>query len=217
MRFIGAGTREGFEYTLHETFWTVPNVVTVLRFLLVPVFVWLVAVGEYFNAFWVLVALSSTDWVDGYIARRFDQQSTVGEWLDPLADRVSMTLVTLALVVFGVAPLWVVLAVAIPDLILFITFWVLFKGDPRWPSTMLGKIRTACLMIGAPLILLASTEALVETALRPIAELVLAAGCLMHIIASIDYLVQARRKARQLRSRGIRPRDRARWVGEPGV
>ena len=212
MRFVGAGTREGFEYTLHETFWTVPNVVTVVRLLLIPIFMWFVAEGSYLTAFWVLALLSGTDWVDGYIARRFDQLSTVGRWLDPLADRVSMTLVTLTLVVFSVAPLWVVLAVAIPDLILFITFAVLFKGDPHWPSTLLGKIRTACLMLGAPLILLASTPGLVDTMLRTTAELLLAAGCLMHIAASIDYLVKARRKARQLRSRGIRPRDRTRWV-----
>ncbi|OSM44271.1 CDP-alcohol phosphatidyltransferase family protein [Nesterenkonia sp. PF2B19] len=216
MRFIGAGTREGFEYTLHETFWTVPNVVTVVRFLLLPVFVWLVATGSYLGAFWVLAVLSSTDWVDGYIARRFDQLSTVGQWLDPLADRLSLVIVTITLVVFSVAPLWVVLAVVIPDLVLFVHAAVRFSGSPQLTVSVLGKIRTACLLVGAPLILLGRTPQLEGTVLVITAELVLAAGCLMHILASIDYLVKAHRKARQLRSRGIRPRDRAQWARESG-
>ncbi len=130
MRLIGAGAREGFEYTLRDTFWTVPNVVTVCRFLLVPVFILLVAQGQYMAAFWVLAVLGSTDWVDGFIARRFDQMSTVGTWLDPLTDRLSLTIVTLTLVVFDIAPVWVVLAVVIPDAVLFLNAVLLFKG-PR--------------------------------------------------------------------------------------
>ncbi|GAA1172220.1 CDP-alcohol phosphatidyltransferase family protein [Nesterenkonia xinjiangensis] len=216
MRFIGAGTREGFEYTLHETFWTIPNVITVVRFLLLPVFFWLVADGAYLAAFWVLAVLSSTDWVDGYIARRFDQLSVIGQWLDPLADRLSLMIVTITLVVFSVAPLWVVLAVVIPDLVLLLNVVVLFKGSPQLTVSVLGKIRTACLLVGAPLILLARTPQLEDTVLTLTAELVLAAGCLMHIAASIDYLVKAHGKARQLRRRGIRPRDRALWANEAG-
>ncbi len=55
MRLIGAGTQDGFDYTIRETFWTAPNIVTVLRFLLIPVFVLLVAEHQYMAAFWVLV------------------------------------------------------------------------------------------------------------------------------------------------------------------
>ncbi|GAB3187852.1 CDP-alcohol phosphatidyltransferase family protein [Nesterenkonia suensis] len=217
MRFIGAGTREGFEYTLHETFWTVPNVITIVRFLLLPVFVWLVAEGSYMAAFWVLAVLSSTDWVDGYIARRFDQLSVIGQWLDPLADRLSLMIVTFTLVLFQVAPLWVVLAVIIPDMVLLLNALLLFRGSPELKVSVLGKIRTACLLIGAPLILLARTPQLDDAVWVLTAELVLAAGCLMHIAASIDYLVKAHGKARQLRREGIRPRDRARWAEESGA
>lgn len=211
MRLIGAGAREGFEYTLRDTFWTVPNVVTVCRFLLVPVFILLVAQGQYMAAFWVLAVLGSTDWVDGFIARRFDQMSTVGTWLDPLTDRLSLTIVTLTLVVFDIAPVWVVLAVVIPDVVLFLNALLLFKGSPELPVSMMGKFRTAGLLIGAPLILLAQTPGLNGTMLIYVAEATLAAGCLMHIIASVDYLVQAHMKARRLRREGIEPRDREQW------
>lgn len=211
MRIIGAGTREGFEYTLRETFWTVPNVVTVCRFLLIPVFILLVAQGQYMAAFWVLAVLGSTDWVDGFIARRFDQMSTVGTWLDPLADRLSLTIVTLTLVAFGIAPSWVVFAVVIPDVVLFLNAVLVFRGSPELPVSMMGKFRTAGLLVGAPLILLAHTPDLSGTILIYIAEATLAAGCLMHIIASVDYLVQAQMKARRLRREGIAPRNREQW------
>lgn len=211
MKIIGAGAREGFEYTVRETFWTVPNVVTVCRFLLVPVFVLLVAQGSYLAAFWVLAVLGSTDWVDGFIARRFDQMSVVGTWLDPLTDRLSLTIVTLTLVVFGIAPPWVVLAVVIPDAILFLNAVLLFRGSPELPVSLIGKFRTAGLLVGAPLILLAHSPGLSGTILVYIAEAILAAGCLMHIVASADYLVQAHAKARRLRREGIAPRSRDQW------
>ncbi|GAA1137108.1 CDP-alcohol phosphatidyltransferase family protein [Nesterenkonia lutea] len=203
MRFIGAGTREGFEYTLREGFWTVPNVVTVVRFLLIPVFVWLVAEGQYMTAFWVLVVLSSTDWIDGYIARRFDQMSTVGIWLDPLADRLSLIIATATLAIFGVAPLWVVLAIVIPDLILSINTYVLFKGPPNLQVSLLGKIRTGCLMIGLPLALLGAS--LHDGVLPDIAAVLLSLGAVMHIIASADYFMKAQNKARRLRREQPRP------------
>lgn len=211
MKVIGAGAREGFEYTVRDTFWTVPNVVTVCRFLLVPVFVLLVAQGSYLAAFWILAALGSTDWVDGFIARRFDQMSVVGTWLDPLTDRLSLSIVTLTLVVFGIAPPWVVLAVVIPDAILFLNAVLLFRGSPELPVSLIGKFRTAGLLVGTPLILLAHAPGLSGTILVYIAEAILAAGCLMHIVASADYLVHAHAKARRLRREGIAPRSRDQW------
>lgn len=205
MRLIGAGTQDGFEYTVRKTFWTAPNIVTVLRFLLIPVFVVLVAQNQYMAAFWVLVGLSSTDWIDGYIARRFDQMSTVGQWLDPLADRLSLIIVSATLATFGVVPVWVVLAVVIPDLILSVNTYVLFKGPPPLKVTVLGKLRTAFLLIGLPLALLGSTEMLRESLVPEIAFVLLALGAGMHIIASADYFIKARRKAERLRREQAHP------------
>src|SRR5699024_11804573 len=118
VRLIGAGTRGNVEYQVKKTFWTAPNVITVLRFLLVPVFVLLVAEQNYLTAFWVLAVLGATDWIDGFIARFFNQMSTVGQWLDPLADRLAMLIVTLTLVHFQVAPDWLLLVILIPAAVL---------------------------------------------------------------------------------------------------
>lgn len=205
MRLIGAGTQDGFEYTIRETFFTVPNIVTVLRALLIPVFVWLVAQDLYMAAFWVLVVLSGTDWIDGYIARRFDQMSTVGQWLDPLADRLALIIVSATLAAYGIVPIWVVLAVVIPDLVLSVNTYLLFKGPPPLKVTLLGKLRTACLLIGLPLALLGSTGMLRESPIPDIAFVLLALGAGMHIIASVDYFIKARREAgRQRREQARR-------------
>jgi len=155
MRFIGAGTRRGFNYRVRRTFWTVPNIITVARFLLVPVFVGYLDEGRYGAATIVLAILGCTDWVDGYVARRFDQISTVGRWLDPLADRLALIIIAVAFVVEGLAPLWLLLCIVIPDGILLVYSLVLFRGSPDLPVTNVGKIRTALLLIGTPLLLLA--------------------------------------------------------------
>lgn len=215
MRIIGAGTRKGFEYTVKETFWTVPNVVTVLRFLLVPVFVHFLSEEEYMTAFWVLVILAATDWIDGFIARFFNQISTVGRWLDPLADRVAMVIVSLALVYFEIAPEWLIWAILIPDLVLLANSAILFAGTPHLSVSGMGKVRTAFLMISLPMLLLAQLPEFAErlNGLFPlVADSLLVSGAVMHIIASIDYLFQAWAKFRRLRKAGVNPWRRSTWA-----
>lgn len=215
MRLIGAGTREGFEYTVRQTFWTVPNIVTVLRFLLVPVFVHFVSRDEYMTAFWVLVILAATDWIDGFVARFFNQLSTVGRWLDPFADRLAMVIVTLTLVYFEIAPAWLLWAILIPDLVLFVNSALLFAGTPHLSVSGMGKVRTACLMISLPMLLLAQLPEFSEWlgGLFPlVADSLLVAGAVMHTIASIDYLIQAWAKFRSLRKAGINTWNRSSWA-----
>lgn len=215
MRIIGAGTRQGLEYTVKETFWTVPNIVTVLRFLLVPVFVYFLGAEEYMTAFWVLVILAATDWIDGFLARFFNQISTVGRWLDPLADRLAMVIVTLALVYFEIAPEWLIWAILIPDLLLFANSAILFAGTPHLSVSGMGKVRTAFLMISLPMLLLAQLPEFAEllNGLFPlVADSLLVSGAVMHIIASIDYLIQAWVKFRRLRKAGVNPWRRSTWA-----
>src|SRR5207342_1319612 len=79
MKFIGAGARPGHPLVHRDAVFTVPNVLTVVRFLGVPLFIWLVlAEHQYGYAALVLAVMASTDWVDGYIARRFNQMSNLG-------------------------------------------------------------------------------------------------------------------------------------------
>lgn len=111
--------------------------------------------GEFMTAFWILVVLGATDWIDGFIARFFNQMSTVGRWLDPLADRLAMIIVTLTLVYFDIAPEWLLWAILLPDLVLLLTSTVFFAGSPQLPVSGMGKVRTACLMVSLPMLMLA--------------------------------------------------------------
>src|SRR6476619_7012311 len=119
MRFIGAGARSGQPQVHHDTVFTIPNLVTVVRFLGVPLFIWLVLGGQrYGYAALVLAIMGSTDWVDGYIARRFNQMSNLGRILDPIADRLSLIAVAVTLVIAGVLEWWYLAALLVPDAVL---------------------------------------------------------------------------------------------------
>lgn len=200
MRLIGAGQRDDIEYVELHTFWTVPNLITLVRFALIPVFTWLVATGHPVRAFFTLAVVFSTDWVDGYVARRFNQVSSVGQWLDPFADRLTLIIVATTFVVCNVAPAWFVWAIVIPDVGLAMACIVLFRGSPELPVTVLGKIRTAVLMISAPLLLLAQADFAFAEPLEMVCTWVLLVGSLLHVAAACQYLGQAVAKGKRLRA-----------------
>ena len=88
----------------------------VVRLLCTPVFVWLLLVADERRRRWCcLGVLGATDWVDGWIARRYDQGSDLGKVLDPVADRVLLLVAAIALTVDGVVPLWVGIAVLVRE------------------------------------------------------------------------------------------------------
>ncbi|MGO1182690.1 MAG: CDP-alcohol phosphatidyltransferase family protein [Micrococcaceae bacterium] len=212
MKLIGAGTRSDIEYQVSDRWLTAPNIITLVRFCLVPLFVWQAFTGQYLGAFITLAVLFSTDWVDGYVARRFNQISTVGKWLDPLADRISIVVVAVTVVITGVAPGWLVASLLIPDLLLFVLNAVLFLGSPELEVTALGKIRTALIMAGIPFLLLAQVAEMDSTFWHVVAYALLVPGCLGHWGAAVDYTIRSLRKHRQLRAVGINPRQRQSWA-----
>ena len=91
--------------------WTVPNVLSMLRLLLVPVFLVLVVAGEYVPALVVLVTASLTDLLDGFLARRFDQVTRLGQLLDPAADRLYIFAALIGLAANQLVPWWIVIVI----------------------------------------------------------------------------------------------------------
>lgn len=189
MRLFGAGTRPGQPIVERDTLWTVPNLLTILRFLGVPVFLWFIAGHAYLAAVLVLVIMAGTDWIDGYVARRFNQMSRVGKVLDPLADRIALLVVAVTLVVIGIAPLWLAVALIVPDLVLMAGSVWMFHGYANLPVSRIGKVRIALLVIGTPLLLLANVPALANSVLEPVAIYILMLGCLGHWIAAFSYWI----------------------------
>ncbi|HJF15595.1 MAG TPA: CDP-alcohol phosphatidyltransferase family protein [Enteractinococcus helveticum] len=198
------------EATVTDDWFTIPNLITMVRFILVPVFVWFMFDSVYWHALLTLVVLFSTDWIDGFLARKLNQVSTVGQWLDPLADRLSLWVVVITVVLSGIAPLWLVFTLVVPDLVLAGIMALLYTGNPQMKVTLLGKARTAALMVGVPLLLFAETPFVEDPQLlHTIAIGVLAIGAAGHIVASVDYVTRGVNNAIEMRRRDLSPRSKA--------
>ena len=136
--------------------WTVPNLISVLRLLGIPVFLWLL-LGEDkpLEAGILFAVLGATDWVDGYIARHFDQGSEIGKILDPVSDRIMLIAGALGLIISGDVPLWVGILVLGREAVLSVVTLVLAAaGARRIDVQWVGKAGTLALMFAFPLFVL---------------------------------------------------------------
>ena len=197
MKFIGAGSRPGRPQVDHDLVFTIPNLLTVVRFMGVPLFIWLVlGQKEYGAAVIVLAVMASTDWVDGYIARRFDQTSKLGRVLDPIADRLALIAVAVTLVIAGVVHWLYLAALVIPDAVLLTMTLFFFRGHPDLPVSVVGKVRTGLLLLGTPLLVLSRLDTGFSTELFVAAWIVLGLGLAGHWIAAYNYFWAILRKGR---------------------
>ena len=137
---------------------TIPNALSLGRLLCVPVFLWLLfGRDNRVGAALLLGTLGATDWVDGYIARRFDQVSTVGKVLDPVADRVLLVVGIVAIVVDGSVPVVVAALAIFRELAVSVGVLVLAAlGAHRIDVSWAGKCGTFALMTAFPLFLVAN-------------------------------------------------------------
>jgi cardiolipin synthase len=136
--------------------WTVPNVLSMVRLAGVPVFLWLVLGPEEDGLAIGLLMLSGvTDYLDGYLARRLDQQSLIGQILDPVADRLYILAVVVGLALRDVIPWWLAISLPLRDLLMWGLVPLLrTRGYSALPVHFLGKAATFCLLYAFPLLLL---------------------------------------------------------------
>ena len=137
---------------------TIPNVISVVRLLCVPVFLWLLFDQENrVAAAGLLAILGATDWIDGYIARHYDQVSNLGKVLDPVADRVLLIVGVVAILIDGAAPLGVGILSLLREGLVTVAVLVLAAcGAARIDVTWYGKAGTFSVMFAFPLFLWAS-------------------------------------------------------------
>ena len=137
---------------------TIPNVITCVRLACLPVFVYLLFGRDNpAAAAGLLALLGVTDWVDGYIARHYDQVSTVGKVLDPVADRLLFFVAVGSIIVYGGAPFWFSVLVLARELLVSVAVLALAAlGAKRIDVTWYGKAGTFCLMGAFPLFLAGS-------------------------------------------------------------
>lgn len=168
---------------------TIPNVLTLVRLLLIPVFLVLVVVGEYGWALATVVVSSLTDFLDGFVARRFGQVSRLGQLLDPAADRLFILSTLVGIAVAGVVPWLFVAVIVLRDVLLLALGVVLANlGHGPLPVHHLGKMGTFCLLFGFPVLLLGAAFPVLAPASAPIGWGVAIWGAFLYWWAGWVYL-----------------------------
>ncbi len=174
---------------------TVPNLLSLMRLLGVPLFLWLILVPKADGWAVLLLAVSGiTDWLDGVIARRFNQISRVGQLLDPLADRLYIIATLVGLLIRGIIPWWLVAILVARDLIMAIVLARLKgRGIVGLPVHFIGKLATFALLYAFPLLLLGDGEGPWATAARVVGWAFVIWGTVLYWWAAVLYIEQARR------------------------
>ncbi len=172
--------------------WTVPNALSVLRLLGVPVFLWLL-LGPHADiaALIVLAASGFSDWADGVLARKLNQTSRLGALLDPAADRLYILATLVGLSLRHIIPAWLAAVIIGRDLLLGLTLPLLRRhgyGPP--PVHYLGKAATFNLLYAFPLLLLADGDGTLADIARPIAWAFTIWGTALYLWAGALYLGQ---------------------------
>jgi cardiolipin synthase len=172
---------------------TVPNLISLARLVGVPVFLYLfLGPHAYAVALVVLAVGGSTDWVDGYLARRLHQVSRLGELLDPIADRLYIFATLVAFTVGRIVPWWFAAALVLREVVLVGSLAVLRRhgyGPP--PVHYLGKTATFLLLLGFPVLLLAKASAGAAPVAWPVGWALAWWGLSLYWAAGVLYLIQA--------------------------
>ena len=181
---------------------TVPNLISLARLLCVPVFLWMLWEPHPARrgAAILLAVLGATDWVDGWIARHFDQGSELGKILDPTADRVLLVAAAVALLHEGLATgveviLWIVLAREV--LIALATVVLAVMGARRIDVVWAGKAGTLALMFALPMFLVADAAHSVRTVFDVLGWVFAIGGIVLGYFAAAKYVPAARAALRE--------------------
>ena len=165
---------------------TVPNVLSFARIALIPVFCWLAANDR--TRLWGILLFAvvvSTDWVDGYVARKTGRVTELGRILDPVADRLAIGAGLLTFAISGIFPFWAALLILFRDVAILLGAAVLLWGrhirvDVRW----IGKIATFSLMVAIAWVAWGNAEG-------PLGEVLLVGGWLAYVVGIFEYYIAA--------------------------
>jgi cardiolipin synthase len=181
---------------------TIPNAITVVRLLCLPVFLWLLLHDENrAAASWFLGALGATDFVDGYVARHFHQTSNLGKVLDPVADRLLLFVGIGAILYDGTVPAWFAVAVLLREVLVTVaTLALAALGARRIDVTWWGKAGTFANMFAFPLFLGSHSTVSYATVCSFLAWVAAVPGLLLSYYALLLYVPLARQALREGRA-----------------
>ena len=165
---------------------TVPNLLSFARIASIPIFSWLSAnEGTRLWGILLFAVVVSTDWVDGYVARRTGQVSELGRILDPVADRLAIAAGLLTFAISGIFPFWAALLILVRDVAVLLGGAALLWGkdlrvDVRW----IGKIATFSLMAAITWIAWGNADG-------PLGDVLLVGGWLAYAVGIVEYYIAA--------------------------
>lgn len=143
---------------IRNLFLNIPNLISILRIILIPLFLYLIFIARVEERIWALVVFiiaSLTDLLDGWSARKLGRETDLGKFLDPLADKI---LVLAALVAFLIldplVPLWMVLIIVLRDVLLTVMRYLAIRRNSTLRTTKFGKVKTAFQMVSIIVIIM---------------------------------------------------------------
>jgi len=174
-----------------QRIFTVPNALSALRLVGAPVFYWFVITKQDGIAIILLVVAGASDYLDGKIARRFNQYSRVGALLDPLADRFYILATLIGLSFRNIIPWWLAAILIARDLLLAFTLPVLRRlGYGPLPVSFLGKTATFSLLYSFPILLLGQGSSMIAKYAHPIGWAFAIWGVALYLVTGFHYLLQ---------------------------
>ena len=178
---------------------TIPNLLSVIRLLCIPLFLWLLFGREHrAAAAWLLAGLGATDWVDGYIARHFNQTSTLGKILDPTADRLLLLVGVFAILLDGaVPPAVAILTLAREGAVAILALVLAAMGARRIDVTWTGKAGTFGLLFAFPFFLTSESTIGWRDTAEVLAWLCAVPGLFFSYVAAVQYVPIARKALRE--------------------
>ncbi|CAB4592855.1 MAG: CDP-alcohol phosphatidyltransferase family protein [Actinobacteria bacterium] len=181
-----------------DRIWTIPNAISFLRLGLVPVFYWLLVTGQDGLALGILIAATASDFIDGFIARRFNQVTRLGALLDPASDRLFIAACVIGLTVREMIPVPLLIAVLARDVLLLVIVLVRrirIRDFPR--VNLLGKAATFALFLAFPVIVMSHVVPSAAIALAVIGWVLGASGAVLYWLAGFTYIAQLVRVPRR--------------------
>ena len=169
---------------------TIPNVMSIVRLACIPLFLYLLfGRDNRAGAAWLLGGLGATDWIDGYIARHFNQVSELGKVLDPTADRLMFIVALLGMIVDRAGPVWFYVLVLAREALFGGTVVIAtIAGMKRFDVTWLGKLATFLLMFALPGLLIGSSDLWLHLPFEIAAWLVGIPGLIISYYTAITYI-----------------------------
>ena len=187
--------------------WTIPNVLSAARLAGIPLFLWLVLGPEADG--WALVVLAvsgATDYADGWLARKLDQQTVLGQILDPVVDRLYILAVVIGLALRDVIPWWLAISLPLRDVLLWGLVPLLrTRGYSSLPVHFLGKAATFNLLYAFPLLLLGDGDSLVARLAQVFGWAFAFWGVGLYWWAGVLYAWQVRRLLAETARREVAP------------